>query len=139
MKVFLTVLFASLLLVSTSYAQETLKVCNEKSGLTWNMNSESDIDKYRVYASNAPIPDDPLDPTLILMEMPHTPENAVDDGNGNFSVSKKLDSTLSEGDKYFRVTAVDLTGNESAYSNEDACNYNKIPNAPTGVKVIIKF
>ena len=86
-----------------------------------------------VYASNNPI--DPLvdNTSLILLQVPHP-------APGSAQVIHPLKSNLSEGDKYFRVTAVDApANNESPMSNEAGCNYNLIPGVPGNVQIIIKL
>jgi hypothetical protein len=94
------------------------------------MGLEADLREYRVYAANNPI--DPLvdNSTLILMTVPQ-PANGTD-------AAQMLDSSLAEGDKYFRVTAVDNVGNESTMSLEVGCNYDLIPGTPGSVQIILK-
>ena len=94
------------------------------------MNAETDMDHYNLYSSNFP-----LDPTidnssLILLQVPHPAPGATE-------VIHPLNSTLSDGDKYFRVTAVDKALNESPMSNEVGCLYDKIPSAPVNIQIIL--
>lgn len=141
MKHLLTFIFSVFLLTSTvpTFAQTPMPVCNEDAGISWALNTEPDMDKYTVYASNNPI-DVTVDNTgLILMQIPHNPADAVDDGNGNQVLKNTLATTLAEGPKYFRVSASDQSKNESPLSLEVSCDYNKKPGTPTGVTVILKF
>jgi hypothetical protein len=129
---------AALLTAGTGFAQAqqvpSNTKCNEESGLSWTMNSETDITKYRVYSSNAPLDVTIDNSTLILMEVPHDPAAAQ-----NGSVTQTLNSVLFEGPKYFRVSAVDSVNNESPLSLEVGCDYNLIPSAPSNVQIIIKL
>jgi len=104
--------------------------CNDESKLQWTMGLEADLREYRVYAANNPI--DPLvdNSTLILMTVPQ-PANGTE-------AAQMLNSSLAEGDKYFRVTAVDNVGNESTMSLEVGCNYDLIPSTPGSVQIILK-
>ena len=106
-------------------------VCNEKSGLQWDMNSELDVSHYTVYAANQPGIATANPPVLALVQVPHDPQNAIIDVNGNLVVEHVLNSQLAEGDKWFTVSAHDSSGNESGHSNEIGCAYNISPNAPT--------
>lgn len=94
------------------------------------MNSEPDMDHYNVYSSNFPL-DPTIDNTsLILLQVPHPSPGATE-------VLHPLKSTLSDGDKYFRVSAVDGAGNESPLSMEVGCKYDKIPATPVNIKIIL--
>jgi hypothetical protein len=94
------------------------------------MGTEGDLKEYKVYAANTPI-DPTVDNTnLLLMTVPQ-PSSGSD-------AEQQLNSTLAEGDKYFRVTAVDNAGNESPMSLEVGCNYNLIPGTPGNVIIILK-
>ena len=106
-------------------------VCNEKSGLQWDMNPELDVDHYNVYAANLPGIETANPPVNILVQIPHDPANAVLDSSGNLVVTHTLNSLLSEGDKFFTVQATDTSGNMSGHSNEIGCQYNTTPGAPT--------
>lgn len=139
MKHLLTLIALVVLLASTSVgasAQQTPSntVCNEKSGLAWDMNTEKDLAKYKIYVSNSPIDPTADNAALVLMEINHTPPL---DSSG--VVSQKLNTVLSEGDKYFRVSAVDTSDNESPLSNEIGCDYNISPMAPGNVQIILKL
>jgi hypothetical protein len=104
--------------------------CNDKSVLQWNMNAEADMDHYNVYSSNFPI-DVTIDNTsLILLQVPHPTPGATE-------VVHPLKSTLSDGEKYFRVSAIDQTGNESPLSSEVGCMYDKIPATPQNIQIIL--
>lgn len=132
----LSLLFALTLFATSAFAQQTPvnTSCNDKSGLSWTLNAESDMGHYNVYASNSPI-DETVDNTnLILLTIPHP-------GNPSATeIRHELKSNLSDGPKYFRVTAVDTPAlNESPMSLEVGCLYDKIPNAPSNVQIIIKL
>ena len=125
---FLTAILALCLMtlfVTEVSAQETLvnTICNEKSGLEWQMNTELDMKHYDVYVSNAPGIARADPPVFPLIQVPHDPSKKV--------VTYSLDVTMSEGDKYFTVTASDMSGNMSTDSNEIGCEYNITPGAPT--------
>lgn len=115
-----------------SYAQQTPanSLCNEQSGLQWQMNAELDVKEYEVYVANSAGIATANPPVPILVTVPHDPATAVIDNNGNKIVSHTLNSQLAEGPKYFAVKAVDLSGNRSDYSNEPGCEYNVRPGAP---------
>jgi hypothetical protein len=102
-------------------------VCNEKSGLGWELGLELDIDHYNVYVANSPNIAIANPPVNILVTIPHDPANAMIDADGNKVVEYNLDVTMSEGDKYFVITVSDKSGNMSGYSNEAGCEYNTIP------------
>gem|GEM_PF-2138847 len=70
--------------------------------LTWARSNESDINKYRVYRDTTP-------PAVTLL-----------DSITGFPLDTLYsDNTVTNGQRYFyRITAVDSTGNESAFSNE---------------------
>jgi hypothetical protein len=130
------VLFTTLLLGGMgggAYAQQTPAntVCNEKAGLGWELGPELDMDHYNVYVANNPNIAIANPPVNILVTIPHDPANAVIDENGNKVVQYSLDVTMSEGDKYFTVAAVDKSGNVSLHSNEIGCEYNTTPGALT--------
>jgi hypothetical protein len=116
--------------IGSAHAQQTPAdtKCNDESALSWTMNAETDISHYHVYSANNPITE--VDPTMILMTVPH-PTTPGD-------VSHPLNSNLADGPKYFRVTANDVAGNESPLSNEAGCDYNIIPAAPGNVNIILK-
>jgi hypothetical protein len=134
MKTILSLILSAILLAATvpgiASAQQTPSdtKCNDESALTWVMNTESDMDHYTVYSSNSPIT--VIDPTQILLTVPHP-------GTGT-DVTHPLNSTLSDGPKYFRVTASDAVGNESPLSNEAGCMYDKIPSEPGQVQILLK-
>ena len=111
--------------VSGAHAQQLPAdtVCNEGSGLQWDMNVEPDMKHYDVYVANSP-GIATADPEVFpLVQVPHDPSKTV--------MSYNLDVTMSEGDKYFTVTASDESGNMSGHSNEIGCEYNTTPGAPT--------
>ena len=124
------------MLVSTlpglASAQQTPQntVCNEKSGLQWEMNGEADMFEYEVYVANMPGIATANPPVFPLVKVPHDPATAIIDANGNKVVQYSLDVTMAEGDKYFTVKAADKSGNLSGHSNEIGCEYNTSPDAP---------
>jgi hypothetical protein len=124
---------ASLVFTYPTVAQQTPinTNCNDESKLSWQMNVETDMDHYNVYSSNFP-----LDPTidnssLILVQVPHPAPGVTE-------VLHPLKSTLSDGDKYFRISAIDKAGNESPLSKEVGCKYDKIPATPVNIQIILK-
>ena len=119
-------------LSGTSVAQQTPAdtVCNEKSGLSWEMNKELDIDHYTIYVANGPGIANANPPVLPLVEVVHDPAKAIIQPDGTKEISYTLVVTMSEGKKYFTVTASDKTGNTSPHSNEVGCEYNTRPSAP---------
>jgi len=134
MKHLFTFIFITALLANSAIAQAqqtpTNTKCNDKSALSWQMNTETDMDHYNVYSSNFP-----LDPTidnsaLILIQVPHPAPGATE-------VTHPLNSTLSDGDKYFRVSAVDKAQNESPLSKEVGCLYDKIPATPVNIQILL--
>ncbi len=75
---------------------------NEMVSVRWSMSSESDFLRYRIYGGTAPNPTIQIDSTL-----------------GGIEDTKRIVTGLINGTAYFfRVTAVDSTGNESGFSNE---------------------
>ncbi len=69
--------------------------------LTWNQNTESDFLRYRVYSGTA------VNPTTLV------------DSTSSITDTTKILANLTNGTPYyFRITAVDVTLNESGYSNE---------------------
>ncbi len=118
--------------MSDAYAQQTPAntVCNEKSGLQWEMNSESDMDHYKVYVANNPNIANAKPPVNALISIPHDLTAATIDANGNQVLTHQMQVTMSEGNKYFTVKAFDKSGNESVDSNEIGCAYNISPGAP---------
>jgi hypothetical protein len=119
--------------VSNAHAQQTPTntKCNDESALSWDINVEPDMASYNVYASNNPLDVTADNSALILMSIPH-PAAGV-------TVVHPLNSQLAEGDKYFRVTSKDNSGNESSMSLEAGCNYNLIPATPGNIQIILKL
>ena len=137
--IFSVVLALFFLAAAPAFAQQTPlnTICNQASGLAWEMNTEADMDKYNVYVSNAPIDITVDNSKLILMSIPHNLSKAVINTDGTSTVTETLNGTLAEGDKYFRVSAVDKVGNESPLSLEVGCKYDLIPGTPTSVILIL--
>jgi len=82
-------------LAVTDSSCKTLKI-------TWLKNLETDFLRYRVYRDTSPEPSTKVDSTT----------------GGNTDTSKTFTGLINGTRYYFRVTAVDSAGNESAYSNE---------------------
>lgn len=137
MKHLLTFVFITALLIggaSGAHAQQTPAntVCNEESGLQWNMNVvDNDVKDYQVYVANQADIANANPPVQILVTVPHDPTKSVIDADGNKVIKHSLNSLLAEGPKYFVVRATDTMGNISGYSNEIGCEYNVSPGAPT--------
>ena len=127
------------LAAAPAFAQQTPlnTICNQATGLSWEMNTEADMNKYHVYVSNAPIDITVDNSNLIFMSIPHDLSKAVINTDGTSTVTETLHGTLAEGDKYFRVSAVDNVGNESPLSLEVGCKYDLIPGTPTSVILIL--
>mgnify|MGYP001316273173 CR=1 FL=1 len=76
--------------------------------LAWNANTEADLDGYEVYVSTTP--NSPWETRLAVWS--HELEVMA-----NPTTTFEID--MNEGEtRYFRVTAFDLAGNESQFSNE---------------------
>ncbi len=104
--------------------------CNEKSGLSWTMNTEADMDHYTIYVASMPGIDGVNPPVPALVEVPHDPATAIIQPDGSKAIVYEMQVTMSEGSKYFVVSSTDESGNESPYSNEVGCEYNTTPGAP---------
>ena len=113
-----------ILLYGNSYAQQTPAdtVCNEGSGVQWTANVEPDMDHYNLYIANNPDIKN-ANPAVSALTIPHPV--------GVGPIVHTLNATMSEGPKYFAVTASDASGNESDYSGEIGCMLDYNPNAPT--------
>jgi len=139
MKQLIFVVFAFLVSMSfsgTSFAQQTPDntVCNEKSGLSWEMNKEIDIDHYQVYVASLPDIAQTDPPVSMLIGVPHDPDSATILPDGSAEIVYEFRGTMSKGEKYFTVKAVDKSGNMSPHSNEVGCLYDTSPKAP-----VLKF
>lgn len=107
---------------------QTLPVCNEKSGLAWDMNAEADMKEYTLYhGPNSGITKGGTGVGAITI--PHDPSTAVDNGDGTFTVVHKI--ALPEGDTFMAVSASDQSGNETNLSNEVGCKIDGTPKTPT--------
>ena len=69
--------------------------------LTWQSNSEEDFSRYYVYGGTPPIPVTVIDSTVSITDTTLT-----------------LTDLINDTAYWYRVTAVDTSGNESGYSNE---------------------
>ena len=81
--------------------------------IKWRKNADSDFLRYRIYRGTSA-----------------NPTTKVDSTTAGAADTTKTFTGLVNGTRYYlRVTAVDSTGNESAYSNE----VNAAPNVPSGI------
>jgi len=125
----LSVLMCFLCLFPMLANAQSGKVCNEKGGLAWEMNTEADMDHYTVYHGTfANLQKGSVG--VEALTVPHDSSTAVDNGDGTKTVTYKL-PVLAEGQRYFRVSASDTSGNESPLSNEVDCEVNFSPATPT--------
>lgn len=107
---------------------QTLPVCNEKSALAWDMNTESDMKEYVLYHG----PESGITKggaNVATVVIPHDPSTATDNGDGTFTVVHSL--ALPEGDTFMAVSAKDTSENETGLSNEVGCKINMTPRTPT--------
>ena len=84
--------------------------------LTWNKNTEADFNVYRVYRDT--VPDFMYDTTKIIAVLSDTVY--YDDPPQKFI----------SGNYYYKITALDNTGHQSAPSEESQINITGIPEAP---------
>lgn len=94
---------------------------DEYIDLTWSANSESDFAKYYVYGGITPNPSVKIDSIFII-------------GNSFRTITNLTNYTA----YYYRVTAVDTSGNESGYSNEESVfpvDLNP-PSTPENISVV---
>src|SRR6187551_3682528 len=91
--------------------------------LTWNKNTEGDLAGYNVYrrVGSAPIKGDvKVNAALVPGATP-----------------TYTDTVSVDGDYFYAVTAVDVSGNESSFSNIVDKVVNTVPpQAPTGLSVV---
>lgn len=107
---------------------QTLPICNEKSGLAWDMNTEADMEKYVLYHSpNSGIVKGAAG--VEMLDIAHDPSTAIDNGDGTFTVIHKI--AMPEGDRFFAVTAADKAKNETDLSNEVGCKVDGTPQTPS--------
>ena len=94
---------------------------SRKMEIRWRKNGETDFLRYRIYRGTSAQPTTKVDSTT----------------NGIADTSKTFTGLTNGTRYYFRVTAVDSAGNESAYSNEvSAMPADRVaPAAPTGLAV----
>lgn len=132
---FLTLLLSLMLgLLSPVGAEQTPQdtTCNQGSGLAWNISSDTDLKEFNLYMDEQPITED--SPRKLLVVIPYSPASVVDG-----VIQENLSVDFTDGPKYFRVTSVDNSGQESAYSNQTGCLYDRIPDAPTNVTIQLRF
>lgn len=117
------------LFVSPSLAQET-QMCNDKTTLAWNMNTEPDMASYNVYHDSNPNVAEGGE-TVKVVSVAHDPNAATDNDDGTKTVSYAF-TVPGDGTRFFAVTAVDNADNESGFSNEVGCLFNlSKPGTPT--------
>jgi len=85
--------------------------------IKWKRNTEADFLRYRIYRGTSPHPTIKVDSTTA----------------GVKDTSKTFTSLTNGTRYYFRVTAVDSSGNESTYSNE----VSSVPTGDLGVEAIL--
>jgi hypothetical protein len=124
-----------LLLAPAAWGQATQDptntTCNESSRLAWNMNTESDLDKYTLYYSNSNIEDSDTGKIAVTgqEDIQHDPTNTTGQVEHTLTLTQ-------EGATWFRLTASDKTGNESPMSNEIGCTLDFKPGVPS---ISLKF
>lgn len=127
LSIFLLMFFLGL--PTTAFAQDGqngLQVCNEKSGLAWDMNKEADVVRYLVHHSTGP----QVTVEAANFEVVHDPAQAVLDPDTNKLIIKTELPVLPEGPRYFRVRAQDAKSNTSDLSNEVGCDIDFSPGTP---------
>ncbi len=95
---------------------------NQQVTLSWSPNSEDDLASYNIYRGSA----SPAQTLLATVTVTSSPDTAY------------TDNTVTNDSTYFyRITAVDLDGDESEYSNEvEVTPYNSIPAAPQNLTAL---
>jgi fibronectin type 3 domain-containing protein len=79
--------------------------------LGWTPNTETDLAGYRLYYGNSPRAQATYSQTVPI--------------NNKYAITQDL--TLPDGVYYFALTAVDLAGNESGFSNEVLAEISEAP------------
>ena len=82
--------------------------------LGWNRNTETDLAGYRLHYGNSPRAQATYSQTVPI--------------NNKYATSREL--TLPDGVYYFALTAVDLAGNESGFSNEVMAEISEVTPPP---------
>ena len=95
---------------------------NKQVTLIWNANSESDFKKYYIYGGTSSSPTTKVDST----------------SSGANDTTKTITGLTNGTTYYYRITAVDTSGNESAYSSQvsGAPGDYAAPSTPSGFKAI---
>jgi len=86
--------------------------------LSWNPNTEPDLAGYKIYYGTSPTTAYTGVEDVALTDTPDTPE---------YTMSSLADGTT----YYFWITAYDLSGNESGFSNEGSKTITTTPSDPT--------
>lgn len=84
----------------------------------WDPNIESDLAGYRLYQSD--VSGSYIDPEILDIPAGTTTASIV----------------VADGTYYWVLTAYDVTGNESAYSNEVTSSPDAVPDAPGNFRII---
>ena len=133
LKLFIIIFF---LFVNPVFAQQEKIVCNEKTALAWDMNTESDMDHYTVYSGNtANIAKGGVG--VKEENVPHDPSTAITNPDGSKTVTYKF-TVAGEGILFMAISASDTSGNESGLSNEINCLVNFAPGVPI-IKLIFNL
>lgn len=108
---------------------QTPPLCGDASPIQWDMSQAADLAEYRVYTATTAGGIDPNGqaPTWVLPHDPNPPTPGL--------IVYTLNQVIPDGMTYFAVTAVDLSGNESALSNELGCNLQISPDAPQNLVI----
>jgi len=80
---------------------------NDNIELTWNANTETDLFQYVIYRD-------------VIQDFVPTENNIV----GKSSVNQFIDTERVETEVYYKITAVDINGNESGFSTETSATFN---------------
>ena len=98
----------------------SLPACAEDTTINfeWDANTEADLSGYRLYQSN--------------VSGSYTGSPILDIPAGTTTAS----IIVSDGTYYWVLTAYDVAGNESSYSNEVTSSPDKAPDAPQNFRII---
>jgi len=80
---------------------------NDNIELTWNANTETDLFQYVIYRD-------------VVQDFVPTENNIV----GKSSVNQFIDTERVESEVYYKITAIDINGNESGFSAETSATFN---------------
>lgn len=106
--------------------------CSDSSVIVWNKNPERDMQSYRLYSkSTAGI----TKTDVVLVTVDHKTGTVIWNNQGIAQFHEKFNSGWTEGNIWFAVSAVDVTGNESGMSSEIGCRLDITPGIPTGMTI----